>query len=98
VVGERRHQDTEDDRQRPAIARGQHEGEQLRLVADFGDGDDAGRDEKGFHRGAAGRGETTNDSRRRPIPRVKAPQAKGLAKHGAGSAMAVAESASGQVC
>jgi hypothetical protein len=30
----------------------QHQREQLRLVADFGDGDHGGRDEKCFHRGA----------------------------------------------
>ncbi len=38
-----------DDGQRLLEARGQDEGEQLGLVADFGEGDDAGRDEKGFH-------------------------------------------------
>jgi hypothetical protein len=30
-------------------ARREYEREQLRLVADFSEGDDAGRDEQGFH-------------------------------------------------
>ena len=45
-------QDSQDDRRRLAIARRQHQREQLRLVADLGDGDHGGRDEKCFHRGA----------------------------------------------
>jgi hypothetical protein len=40
MVGESGAQDAEDDRQRLAIARCQHQGEKLRLVADFGDGNE----------------------------------------------------------
>ncbi len=39
---------------RLAEARGEHERQQLRLVADFAERDDAGRDEKGFQRIEAG--------------------------------------------
>ena len=42
-------QDAEDDRQRAPVARGQHERQQLRLVAHFGEGDDTCGDEEGFH-------------------------------------------------
>jgi hypothetical protein len=54
MVGERRHQDAEDDRQRLAVARRQHHGEELRLVADLGDGHEAGRNEKASMRNITG--------------------------------------------
>jgi hypothetical protein len=41
--------DSQDDRDGLAVARRQHQGEQLGLVADLGDGDHGGRDEKRFH-------------------------------------------------
>ena len=52
MIGERRQKHSQDDRDRLAIARRQHQREQLCLVADLGDGDDGGRDEKCFHRRA----------------------------------------------
>jgi hypothetical protein len=57
VVGERGKEDAEDDRNRLAVARRQHQREQLGLVADLGDGDDGHRDEKRFHRRAFARKE-----------------------------------------
>src|SRR5690606_32121296 len=44
-------QDAGDDRPRPAELGGEEEGEQLRLVADFGERDDGGGDEEGVHGG-----------------------------------------------
>jgi hypothetical protein len=49
MVRERRQQHSQDDRDRLAVARRQHQREQLRLVADLGDGDDGSGDEKRFH-------------------------------------------------
>ena len=49
MVGERGDQDSQDDRDRLAIARRQHQGQKLRLVADLGHGDDRGGNEKRFH-------------------------------------------------
>src|SRR5215831_7586657 len=49
MVGNRRDQDSENDRQRPQKARRKHEGEDLGLVADLGDTDNRGRNKKGFH-------------------------------------------------
>jgi hypothetical protein len=48
VVHQGCHQDAEDDGQGLAEFRGQDEGEQLGLVADFREGDDTRRDEEGF--------------------------------------------------
>jgi hypothetical protein len=41
MISERRDQDAENDRRRLAKFRGEDEGEQLRLIADLGEGDDA---------------------------------------------------------
>jgi hypothetical protein len=49
VVGERGDEDAEDDGHRPPELRGEQEREELGFVADFGEGDDAGGDEEGFH-------------------------------------------------
>ena len=71
------------------IAGGQHHGEELGLVADLGDRHEACRDEEGFHRNdAAGSSAHTIGRARRPIPRVKRVQAKGLARLIAGTAKA----------
>ena len=48
VVDERGDEDAGDDRPRPRIARGEDEGEELRLVAEFAERDDGGGDEEGF--------------------------------------------------
>ena len=49
VVGEGGGEDAQDDRHRLSKARGEHEREQLRLVADLAERNHACRDEKGFH-------------------------------------------------
>jgi len=49
VVDQRGQQDAEDDGQRLLEACGEDEGEQLRLVADFGQRDDACGDQESFH-------------------------------------------------
>src|SRR3954468_21048846 len=49
MVGNRRGDDAEDDRDRPAIARRQHQCEQLRLVAELADRDRDGRDKECIH-------------------------------------------------
>jgi hypothetical protein len=49
VIGECRDEDAQDDGRRLPKFRGEDEGEELGVVADFGEGDDAGRDEEGFH-------------------------------------------------
>ncbi|OMP13328.1 hypothetical protein COLO4_01880 [Corchorus olitorius] len=49
VVDEGGDEDAENDRYRLAKTRGQQDRQQLRLVADFCERDDAGGDEKGFH-------------------------------------------------
>ena len=49
MVGDGGKQDADDDGNGPAELGREDEGEQLGLVADFGEGDDARRDEKGFH-------------------------------------------------
>ena len=49
VVGQRRDEDAEDDRHGLAEARGKDEGQQLRLVADLGDGDGTGGGEESGH-------------------------------------------------
>ncbi|MNN51577.1 hypothetical protein D3C81_1662220 [compost metagenome] len=49
VVDERGDQDAKDDGKGLAIARGQHQRQQLRLVAHFSERDDACGDEEGFH-------------------------------------------------
>src|SRR2546428_758279 len=49
VVGECRDKNAEHDRQRAAKARGKEQCKQLRLVADFADGDDQHRNKERFH-------------------------------------------------
>jgi hypothetical protein len=49
MVEHGRHEDAQDDRHRPAKTRREQQREQLGLVADFAEGDDASGDEKGFH-------------------------------------------------
>ena len=49
VVGERGEQNAEHDRPRPPEACGEHDREQLGLVADLGERDDRGRSQQGFH-------------------------------------------------
>jgi hypothetical protein len=49
VVGNGGDEDTGNDRQRTAEPGGEDKCEQLGFVADFCEGDDAGRDEEGFH-------------------------------------------------
>jgi len=49
VIGEGRDQNAQDYGQPLTKLRGEDESEQLRLVADLGEGDDAGGDEEGFH-------------------------------------------------
>ncbi|SPR99404.1 hypothetical protein CBM2634_A80336 [Cupriavidus taiwanensis] len=49
VIEQRGDQDAEDDGHRLAVARGQYQRQQLRLVAHFCEGDDACGDEEGFH-------------------------------------------------
>ena len=56
VVGDGGHENAEHDRQRAAKARGEQKGEQLGLVADFGEGDDAGGNEEGVHSDGPGKG------------------------------------------
>ena len=51
VVDERGDEDAGDDRPRPAEAGGEHEREELRLVADLAERDDGHRDQEGFHQG-----------------------------------------------
>ena len=51
VVHQGRHQDAKHDRPGFAKTCGQHEREQLRLVAHLGERDDGGRNEEGFHGG-----------------------------------------------
>ena len=48
MIGQGGEQDAQADRQRLAESRGQQEGQQLGLVADFGQGNEAGRDEECF--------------------------------------------------
>jgi hypothetical protein len=49
MIRERRNQDARDDRRRLLKARGEHERQQLGLVADLAESNDAGRYEKGLH-------------------------------------------------
>jgi len=49
MIGERRDQDAENDGGWPVKLRGEDEGEQLRLIADLGEGDDTGGDEERSH-------------------------------------------------
>ena len=67
-----------DDRPGLAEARGEHEGEQLRLVAHFGERDDAGGDEEGFHEETPA-GERERNDARHPRPNGGC-AVKGLAK------------------
>ncbi|MNY44693.1 hypothetical protein D3C86_1797420 [compost metagenome] len=70
MVGHGGDQDAPDDRPGAAEAGGEQQGEQLRLVADFGEGDEAGGDEQrlqGFHQGFH-RGRVDNDMTRTACP------------------------------
>ena len=49
MIGKRGGEDAGDDRHRLAEARGQHQREELRLVADFAERDHTCRNEEGFH-------------------------------------------------
>jgi hypothetical protein len=55
MVHQRGDEDAEDDREGLAEFCGEDERQQLRLVADFGEGDDAGGDQEGFQWGLRGR-------------------------------------------
>ena len=55
VVSQGRDQDAEDDRPRALVAGGEEERQELSLVADFGEGDDTGGDQEGFHGDIQGR-------------------------------------------
>jgi len=50
VIDERGKENRRTDRPRRAVTPGEYEREELRLVADFGEGDEPGGGEKGFHR------------------------------------------------
>src|SRR5512135_2987103 len=63
MVGQRRHQDPEDDRNGLAELGGQDEREQLGLVADLREGDDTGRNQEGFHERDPRPGHRDNDAR-----------------------------------
>src|SRR3546814_9320024 len=71
MIGERRDQYAKDDRQRLSKTRRKQDCEQLRLVADFGERDDGGRGEQGFHdNSGAGRLRDSNRHQtRRPARR-----------------------------
>jgi hypothetical protein len=56
MVCERGEEDPEDDRHRALKARREHQGQDLRLVADFREADNRSRDQKSFHRSARGPG------------------------------------------
>src|SRR3546814_17456167 len=72
MVGERRKQYAEYDRQRPFETRRKQDCEQLRLVADFGERDDGGRGEQGFHdNSGAGRLRDSNRHQTRRPARTK---------------------------
>jgi len=62
VVGHGGEQDPENDRHRAQKTRCQHQGEDLCLVADFGETNDEGRYEESFHRSAVGIGREMNPS------------------------------------
>src|SRR3546814_1282894 len=80
MVGERRKQYAEYDRQRPFETRRKQDCEQLRLVADFGERDDGGRGEQGFHdNSGAGRLRDSNRHQTRRPARTKV-DAIGLAQ------------------
>ena len=51
MIGDGRNEDRQHDRQRSAEFCCEEEGKQLRFVADFGEGNDAGRNEECFHVG-----------------------------------------------
>ena len=62
VVGNRGHENAPDDGPGPAKTRREDKRQQLRLVAHFSEGDDAGGDEKGFHE-VVGPGRTIANNR-----------------------------------
>src|SRR6202023_710252 len=78
MVCERGEEDPEDDRHRALKARREHQGQDLRLVADLREADYRTRDEESFHRNAAGGGREMNlgtapsarPGCRRPMPKV----------------------------
>ena len=76
MIGERCQQDAADYRQRPAEPRRQQQRQELRLVADLGEGDDGGRNQESVHRETIGdRAAVTLARLRRPI-RVQEPMPK----------------------
>src|SRR6516225_10703610 len=81
MVSDGSEQDPEDDRHRTQEARGDHQGEDVPLVADLGEADHDGRHEKSLHRSAVevGRGDEPWHGALRPT-RVRGTDAKGLAK------------------
>src|SRR6516225_7595289 len=52
MVGDGGEEDPENDRHRAQEARSEHQGEDLRLVADLGETDDYGRHKESFHNSA----------------------------------------------
>src|SRR3546814_11262552 len=71
MIGERRDQYAKDDRQRLSKTRRKQDCEQLRLVAAFGERDDGGRGQQGFHaKSGAGRLRSSTDQQtRRQAPK-----------------------------
>ena len=86
MIGDRRNQNADDDGNRFAELGGEDEGKQLCLVADFGESDDAGGDEEGFHDGSLA-GVETDDHTTFPAKR-KAAWSKVLPGSGTACAMA----------
>jgi hypothetical protein len=78
MVCERGEENSKNDRHRALKARGEHQGQDLRFVADFREADNRSRDEESFHRNAAGAGREMNlgtapsarPGCRRPMPKV----------------------------
>jgi hypothetical protein len=81
MVGDGGEEDAENDRQWAKEARGEHQRQDLSLVADLGEADDHGREEERFHGGAIG-GRAGHEPRHGPLrpTRVQGTDAKGLAK------------------
>ena len=72
MVGKRRHEDTGDDGPGLAQSRGENEGKQLSLVADFGNGNQQGGSEEGFQvRGEAAENDAANREEALPLSRPR---------------------------
>jgi len=81
MVSDGSEQDPEDDRHRTQEARGEHQGEDVPLVADLGEADHDGRHEKSLHRSAVGVGREMNlGTAPSAQPGYGEPMPKGLAK------------------